>query len=58
MHIENLRQALNHGLNLKKVHRAIKFNQIAWMKPCIDMDTKLRKKAENDFEKVVFKIYE
>ena len=29
MHIENLRQGLNHGLNLKKVHRAIKFNQIA-----------------------------
>ena len=29
IHIENLRQALNHGLNLKKVYRAIKFNQIA-----------------------------
>ena len=27
IHIRNLKQALNHGLVLKKVHRAIKFNK-------------------------------
>ena len=26
IHITNLKQALNHGLVLKKVHRGIKFN--------------------------------
>ena len=31
IHIRNLKQALNHGLILKKVHRVIKFNQKAWM---------------------------
>ena len=31
---------------MKKVHRVIKFNQNTWLKPVIDMTTKLRKKAK------------
>ena len=42
-HLRNLKQALNHGLALKNVHRVIKFNQNAWLKPYIDMNTDLRK---------------
>ena len=45
LHISILKQALNHGLKLKKVHRAIEFNQEAWLKKYIDMNTELRKKA-------------
>ena len=41
---------------LKKVHRAIKFYQNAWLKPYIDMKTGLRKKAKTDFEKDFFKL--
>ena len=33
IHISALKQALNHGLTLKEVHRVIKFNQRAWLKP-------------------------
>ena len=40
--IRALKQALNHGLILKKVHRVIKFDQEAWLKPYIDMNTKLK----------------
>ena len=29
----------------------IKFNEKAWLKPYIDMETKLKKKAKNNFEK-------
>ena len=54
--IGSLKQALNHGLVLKKVHRMIKFNQNAWLKPYINMNTDLRKKAKNDFEKDFFKL--
>ena len=32
-HIRNLKQALNRGLVLEKVHKVIKFNQNAWLKP-------------------------
>ena len=56
IHIRNLKQALNHQLALKKVHKGIKFNQNAWLKPYIDMNTDLRQKAINDFEKDFFKL--
>ena len=56
VHVRTLKQALNHGLKLKKVHRIIEFNQEAWLKPYIDMNTELRKIAKNDFEKDFFKL--
>ena len=56
LHIRNLKQALNHGLVLKKVHRVILFNQNAWLKPYIDMNTDLRRKTKNDFEKDFFNL--
>ena len=56
VHIRSLKQALNHGLLLKKFHRVIQFNQEAWLKPYIDMNTELKKQVKNDFEKYFFKL--
>ena len=56
VHISILKQALNHGLKLKKVHKVIEFNQEPWLKRYIDMNTELRRKASNDFEKNFFKL--
>ena len=42
--------------NLEKVRRVIEFNQKAWLKPYIDMNTKVRQRAKNNFEKDFFKL--
>ena len=56
VHIKSLKQVLNHGLKLKKIHRIIEFNQKAWLKPYIDINTELRKLARDYFEKDLFKL--
>ena len=56
VHIRSLKQALNHGLIFKKVHRVIKFNKEAWLKPYIELNIKFRTKAKNDFKKDFFKL--
>ena len=56
IHIRALKQALNHGLILKRVHRVIQFSQEAWLKPCIDMNKKLRRYAKNEFDKDFLKL--
>ena len=56
VHTGALKQALNQGLVLKRVRRVIQCNQRAWLKPFIDMNTKLRNGAKNEFEKDFFKL--
>ena len=56
IHIRALKQALNYGLKLKEVQRVIQFIQKDWLKPYIDMNTELRKKAKNEFDKNFFKL--
>ena len=56
IHIRALKQTLNHDLKLKKIHRVIQFNQKAWLKPYIGINTKFREEAKNEFEKDFFKL--
>ena len=56
VHYKNLKQYLQEGMILKKVHRGIKFYQSPWMEPYIRKNTDLRKSASNAFEKDFFKL--
>ena len=54
-HIKSIKQALNHGLKLKTLVKLFIYQE-AWLKPYIDMNTELRKKAKNNFEKDFYKL--
>ena len=56
IHIAALKQALDHGLKLKNVHRVIELKQEAWLEPYIMKNTKLRKEAKSEFQKDFFKL--
>ena len=46
VHVLALKQVLNHGLRLTKVHSVIEFRQEEWLKPYIDMNTELSKNGK------------
>ena len=56
LHRENLKLYLELGLKLKHIHRGIKFEEKPWMKSYIELNTDLRTKGKNDFEKDFFKL--
>lgn len=56
IHYKNLRQTLLHGLKLRKIHRVLLFDQSAWLKPYIDLNTQLRTKATNKLDVERFKL--
>ena len=47
---------MKYGLVLEEVHRVIRFNQKAWLKPYIYLNTELRKNSNNESDKVFFKL--
>ena len=56
VHYKTLMQYLSLGMELKKIHRGIKFIEDDFLKPYINMNTNLRTKAKNNFEKDFFKL--
>ena len=56
VHHEALKTYVRLGLIVKKVHRGIRFEERTWLKSYIDLNTDLRSKAKNAFEKDFLKL--
>ena len=51
---KKFKASIQSWINLDK--KLIKFNQDGWLKPYIDVNTKLRLKVKNNFKKDFFKL--
>ena len=56
LYYKNLKQYLDLGLKVTKVHKVLEFNESPWLKRYIDFNTEKRKTAKSDFEKDFFKL--
>ena len=56
LHYRNLKLYNRLGLKVKKIRRALEFDQSPWLKKYIDFNVEKRKNANNPFEKDYFKL--
>ena len=56
LHYRLLKQYVDLGMEVTKIHRVLSFRQKAWLKPFIDYNTAMRAAAKSSFEKDFFKL--
>lgn len=57
VHFRLLKLYMRHGLKIKKIHRVIKFNQSAFMRPFIDKNHEMRQQAKKDKDDTLSAMY-
>lgn len=55
-HYRNIKQYLELGMKMVTIHKLLKFEQSAWLRTYIDLNTHPRSLAKNKFEKKNFKL--
>jgi hypothetical protein len=55
-HYRNLKLYVSLGMKLLRVHRVVAFRQELWLKPYVELNTKMRQQAKTDYEKDFFKL--
>ena len=56
LHYRNLKLYQSLGMKITKIHRMVEFHQEAWLAPYIQLNTDMRQRAKNDFERDFFKL--
>ena len=56
VHYITLKLYVSLGMEVKKVHRVLKFKQTKWLKPYMELNTAKRKESRNKFEESFFKL--
>ena len=56
VHYITLKLYVTLGMEVKKVHRVLKFKQTKWLKPYMELNTAKRKESRNKFEESFFKL--
>jgi hypothetical protein len=54
IHNRNLKYLVSLGVEIGPVRNIVSFKQKQWLKPYIEFNTDMRKKANNEFGKVFF----
>ena len=57
LHGKTLSLYLRLGMKVERINRVLRFVQYPWLKPYIEFNTDMRKKAKNSFEKDLFKLF-